>query len=148
MKIDKSLILDEIKKYLNIKSDKDFCIYLGIKPNVLSNWKKRNTFDIDKITQKCEFISIDYLLTGKGPMLITPNEEITIAEESNTGYNINNQNQINMNLLEKISTLEKQIEFLQRQIDHGFREHGTFVTKEDLSEIIGRKNGTINKQVI
>lgn len=114
MKIDKSLILDEIKKYLNIKSDKDFCIYLGIKPNVLSNWKKRNTFDIDKITQKCEFVSIDYLLTGKGPMLINPNEEITIAEKTNTEYNIKNQNQTIMDLLTENKLLKERVaELLQ-----------------------------------
>lgn len=68
--MDKSLILNEIKKHLNFKSDSDFANYLGIKPQVLSNWRSRNTFDTDLIYTKClEFINAEWLLTGKGSML-------------------------------------------------------------------------------
>lgn len=62
-------MLNEIKRHINIRTDVEFAKYLGIKPNVLSNWHKRGTFRIDVITQKCEFVNKDWLLTGNGEML-------------------------------------------------------------------------------
>lgn len=67
--MDKTLILNKIKTYLNIDTDTEFAKYLDIKPQVLSNWRKRNTFDIDLIYTKCENVDANWLLTGKGPML-------------------------------------------------------------------------------
>lgn len=66
---DKSLILNEIRTHLNLKSDTDFAKYLGINRNVLSNWKSRNTYDVTLLMQKCDFLNKDYLLTGNGEML-------------------------------------------------------------------------------
>jgi hypothetical protein len=67
--MDKTLILNEIKEHLNIGSNKDFAMYLGIKPTTLSMWYSRNTFDIELIFTKCEFLNSEWLLTGKGFML-------------------------------------------------------------------------------
>ncbi|SZD72780.1 Bacteriophage CI repressor helix-turn-helix domain [Candidatus Ornithobacterium hominis] len=67
--MDRSLILNEIKSYLKIDTDTEFAKYLDVKPQVLSNWRKRNTFDIDLIYTKCENIDANWLLTGKGSML-------------------------------------------------------------------------------
>jgi hypothetical protein len=66
---DKNLIVRDIKKHLGFKKDVDFAKYLGIKPNVLSNWKKRNAFDVDILITKCEFLNIEWLMTGEGSML-------------------------------------------------------------------------------
>lgn len=59
--VDKALILNSIKNHLNIKTDKEFAEYLGIRQNVLSNWRSRNTFDIEVLTQKCDFVNFDAL---------------------------------------------------------------------------------------
>lgn len=67
--MDKSLILNEIKLHYNIKSDADFAKFLGIKPQVLSNWKARNSIDYDLIYTKCVEIDANWLLTGEGNML-------------------------------------------------------------------------------
>jgi len=67
--IDKALILNNLQNYLNFKKDVDFAEFLGIKPQTLFSWKKRNTFDVDLIYAKCNEISADWLLTGKGEML-------------------------------------------------------------------------------
>lgn len=69
MLLDKSLILNEIKSHYKFKSDAEFARFLDIKPQTLSSWYSRNTFDIDLIYAKCEDISGDWLLTGKGSML-------------------------------------------------------------------------------
>lgn len=51
-----------------------FANMLGITPQAVSTWEKRETFDIELIFAKCENINASWLLTGEGPML---------AEESN-----------------------------------------------------------------
>jgi len=71
--MDKSLILKEIKLHLGLKNDVQFADFLGIKPNVLSAWYRRNTFDIDILYTKCRDISPDWLLTGSGEMLRNQN---------------------------------------------------------------------------
>ncbi|OBS12572.1 hypothetical protein ATE49_04950 [Elizabethkingia miricola] len=76
--MDKSLILNEIKSYYNIKSDTDFAHFLGVKPQTLSNWKARNSMDYDLIYTRCVEIDANWLLTGKGEMLKRKqNEEST-----------------------------------------------------------------------
>lgn len=67
--MDKSLILNKIKDYYSIERDADFSRFLGIKPQTLSSWHSRNTFDIELLYSKCVDIDANWLLTGKGPML-------------------------------------------------------------------------------
>lgn len=67
--MDKSLILKEIKKHYNFKTDGEFADFLGIKQNTLSNWSTRNSIDYERIITKCEDIDANWLLTGKEPML-------------------------------------------------------------------------------
>ena len=46
-----------------------FANLLGITPQGLSTWIKRETFDIELIFSKCEGLSANWLLTGKGSMI-------------------------------------------------------------------------------
>ncbi len=87
--MDKSLILNKIKSHLKLKSDTEFANFLGIKPQVLSNWRKRNTFDTELIYTKCVGIDANWLLTGEGEMLNHPHNEAT--------HNINSSNNIYIN---------------------------------------------------
>ena len=73
--MDKLLILNKIKDHLNLRYDKEFADFLGIKTTTLAMWYKRNTYDIELIFNKCEFLSAEWLLTGKGSMIksnVTP----------------------------------------------------------------------------
>ncbi|MDY0215393.1 MAG: helix-turn-helix domain-containing protein [Bacteroidales bacterium] len=66
---DKSLILNRLKFALKCKTNADLAKQLGIAPNTLTNWYKRNTLDYDLIFSKCVHLSVDWLLTGTGSML-------------------------------------------------------------------------------
>jgi bacteriophage CI repressor helix-turn-helix domain len=79
--MDKSLILNKIKSYLNLKSDTEFANFLGIKPQVLSNWRARNTFDTELIYTKCVDIDANWLLTGEGEMLKSENTSTETSKE-------------------------------------------------------------------
>ncbi len=80
--MDKSLILNEIKKKENISTNKEFAEFLGIKATTLSMWHKRNTFDIELIFKKCEYLNPEWLLTGKGAMLKTDTHNIDSLDTS------------------------------------------------------------------
>ena len=96
---DKSLIINEIKKYYKIDSDAEFARYLGIKPQTLNSWRVRNTLDYDLLSAKCVDINMDWIIRGAGDMLKSKKIEsnayeigrIPKIEESNIEYNSNNQ---------------------------------------------------------
>jgi phage repressor protein C with HTH and peptisase S24 domain len=67
--MEKFQILNDIKKHYAFKRDTDFATFLGISPQVLYNWKARNTFDTELVYSKCFDINSEWLLTGKGAML-------------------------------------------------------------------------------
>ena len=66
--MDKSLILKELVEYYSDGKNADFAQKLGIKPQTISSWMARNTFDIELIYAKCEDLDANWLLTGKGSM--------------------------------------------------------------------------------
>jgi len=110
MDIDKSLVLNELKKHFNFKKELEFAVFLGIKPQTLASWHSRNVFDIEILYKKCNGISPDWLLTGKGEMLrknINTNTSITQLEAMADKITIINLQK------DKIAELEKQIEELK-----------------------------------
>ena len=81
--IDKTQILKDLKAHFGFKSDTDFAGFLEIKPQTLSSWYTRNTFDIELLYAKCVNVDGNYLLTGKGEIEkrkvnnMLPNETVT-----------------------------------------------------------------------
>jgi phage repressor protein C with HTH and peptisase S24 domain len=67
--MDKSLIINEIKLHLGIKTDTEFANFLGVTQPTISTWRSRNSIDYDLIIAKCNNIDANWLLTGKGNML-------------------------------------------------------------------------------
>ena len=69
IKADTSLNISKIKEMKNFSSDAELARFLGVTPAVLSRWRTRNTYDIDKIVDAIPNISLSWLLTGEGEML-------------------------------------------------------------------------------
>ena len=57
-----------------------FAKYIGVAPSTISTWIARDSFDYDLLFAKCETISPEWLLTGKGPMLKTALQEAMMVE--------------------------------------------------------------------
>ena len=74
------MILALIEHYSN-GNKAQFASRLGITPQGLSTWIKRNTFDAELIFSKCEDVSAKWLLTGEGE-LIAKNHQTTIEENA------------------------------------------------------------------
>lgn len=82
MKI-KVSILNKLMEYKGFTSKAEFARYLEIKPNVLSNWFSRNTFDEDILKSKFPEVNKIFILTGEGEILSEgPLEESTTKNVS------------------------------------------------------------------
>lgn len=98
--MNKTIMLERIKDYYDFPTDADFAKFLGVKPQVLSNWKSRNTFDAELLYSKCPELSPSWLLCGEEPMV---DEEKVIDQhlrEDRSPYH-----------------LERKLRYLQKEID-------------------------------
>lgn len=74
-------ILDRVKLALSIKNDKDLGDALGVSKGAVSNWRTRNSIDLERVFSICEHINFDWLITGRGTMEVvnTPATETDSA---------------------------------------------------------------------
>lgn len=77
--MDKTLILNKLKEYKKFKSDKDFAEYIGIKQQVLANWKSRGTYNTHLLINKFTEVNPQWLLTGEGEMLLDTSSSSNIS---------------------------------------------------------------------
>lgn len=67
--MDKKDRLNEIIRHYCDGKPSVFAKFLGVAPSTISSWLSRDTFDYDLIFAKCENISSEWLLTGRGEMI-------------------------------------------------------------------------------
>lgn len=79
--MEKKKRLQALIDYYDNGNKSQFAKRLGITAQGLSTWISRNSFDIETVFSKCENISAEWLLTGKGDMLkpASTNADSTIA---------------------------------------------------------------------
>lgn len=65
---DKKTILDRVKKYFSLKTNKDLADFLGVSKQTISNWYNRNTIDYEIAISRCtdvdHTIDLKWLLCG------------------------------------------------------------------------------------
>ena len=69
IKADTSLNISKLVDLKNFSSDAEFARFVGVSPALVSRWRSRNTYDVDKIANAFPEVSISWLLSGEGPML-------------------------------------------------------------------------------
>ena len=67
--MNKTLILSELKKHKEFKTEVAFANFLGISPTNLNNWRKRNTFDVNLLINLFTDVNPEWIKTGEGDML-------------------------------------------------------------------------------
>jgi uncharacterized protein YjcR len=106
--MEKRAIVQRIIGHYTHGNKASFARKLGVSPQLINTWISRNTFDIDLIYAKCEFISAEFLLTGQGEMLRQPATELANSAaqqsmpDSNDGYK-----EKYLELIEKYSALQE-----------------------------------------
>lgn len=132
--MDKTLILNRLKKINNFSTDIDLANFLGISKSTLSNWYKRNSIDYDLVFSKCEQrVNRDWLLTGRGNMFNeqssdiyttqimfdnTFHEHVKLNKEERELFleSIELHKKINNLLEEKVKELESEIILLKKEV--------------------------------
>jgi len=62
-----------------------FAKMIGVAPSTISSWLSRDTIDYDLLFAKCEKLSSDWLLTGKGAMLKEENVPAKVSFDPAVG---------------------------------------------------------------
>lgn len=78
--MDKKEMLHCIIAHYTDGNKSKFAQMLGVTPQAISTWEKRNTFDLELIFAKCENINSLWLLTGEGEMLKREEENIKTGD--------------------------------------------------------------------
>jgi len=63
------LVINSIREYLKLPSDKELAVFLGVNPSAITNWKRRGSIDYDLICTKCEWLDANWLIRGEGEMV-------------------------------------------------------------------------------
>lgn len=69
-------MLEALIKRFGAGNKTQFAKMLGVTPQAISTWLSRDTFDKDLIFAKCEHVVPKWLLTGEGPMVSEPVDEL------------------------------------------------------------------------
>lgn len=101
-------ILDRIKEIKSLKTDTEMSKLFSVTPQTISTWRKRGTIPYNSLVTLCERegMSLDWLLTGEGPMkkYEAPEEKpLTGVREASTIYNVRED----PDLAEIVSLLEE-----------------------------------------
>lgn len=134
---DKAQMLDQIKNHYGFTTDTEFAVHLGIKPQVLSNWKSRNTFDAELIYNKCKALNPAWLLCQEGTML---------REEAGVHQQVNEEKPIYL-LRKEIKILEAQLKSLQKT-HQSLEKSESFFKKaiESVEELLKGKKESLHQK--
>lgn len=81
--------LEAIIKHYSDGKPSVFAKLIGVAPSTISSWLSRDTLDYDLLFAKCENLSSEWLLTGRGEMIniqtATFNNTTTLPQKESTG---------------------------------------------------------------
>lgn len=104
--MDKQKIINKLIEYYGNGKAAVFAENLGIAPNTLSSWKARGNIDYDLVFAKCEGINANWLLSGKGDMLLT---KIPPPLQKDEGINLASNLDDVISLLKEIDSEQKRL---------------------------------------
>ena len=107
--------MNEIAGFYAITKDRDLALKLGITATTLSNWKRRDTYDISVIVSRCQKIDINRLLRG-WPLKSEPGgiEKTPVSENDHQApaaiiQLIQEKDKVIIKLAEEVGRLKEQI---------------------------------------
>lgn len=117
----KSEMLECLINYYSEGNKAKFSAHIGVKPQTISSWIARNTFDAEVLYAKCSEISADWLLSnGEGDMLRINNSATANGDGSVAVSGNNNSHFIagcdNAILAERVKHLEELLAEKERLI--------------------------------
>ena len=112
--MNKDLMLEQLINYYSNGNKSLFAKKLGVKPQTINSWIKRNTFDYELIYANCENISADWLLSGEGEMLNEENpSSVSLSGDHNQVNGHGAHDNINGGTVD-VAVLEERIKAMQQ----------------------------------
>ena len=68
-------ILDRLKIAYKLKSDRQLANQLNFTSSTISTWRKRNIIDFNRLLAECDYIDLNWLIRGEGPMFLKEEAE-------------------------------------------------------------------------
>lgn len=114
----KSDMLECLINYYTDGNKAKFSAMLGVKPQTVSAWIARNSFDAEILYTKCKELSADWLLSnGSGDMIKTENHTATANGDSSiAAINSNVTLESNVVLKERLKSMEELLKEKERLI--------------------------------
>lgn len=115
-------MLESLINYYTDGNKAKFASMIGVKPQTLSAWITRNTFDVEVIYKSCANISADWLLSGgTGDMLRTKQNANSVSTQGDfspaaIGGNASNNSTGIAILQERIKAMQALLEEKERTI--------------------------------
>ncbi|WP_302605976.1 helix-turn-helix domain-containing protein [uncultured Alistipes sp.] len=63
-----TVILDKIKSHYSLRSNVELAEFLGVSPQVVSNWYSRNTINFQRVIDRCSDMDLNWLFSGGVPL--------------------------------------------------------------------------------
>lgn len=124
MNANKKMIINKLIEYYSDGSSSQFAKKLGVKPQTVSTWGSRNTFDIELIFAKCEDVNPLFLLTGKGDVVLKKcKNDSNVESISERTEELNFENEIckTSQRKEKLTLMNKRvIECAEMLVNNGY----------------------------
>ena len=79
--MEKRDILEKLINHYSGGNKAKFAATIGVTPQLISNWLKRNTFDFEQVYKGCPNVSGDYLLSGIGEIEHKQNDTLFNIED-------------------------------------------------------------------
>ena len=113
----KSEMLECLINYYSDGNKAKFSAKIGVKPQTVSAWIARNTFDAEVLYTKCSDVSADWLLSnGMGDMLRSVNNTATANGDSSIAINSSVTIERNEVLQERLKLMEELLAEKERLI--------------------------------
>lgn len=78
-----------LKQHLKIKSDKELALFFGLNETLIYSWNKHGKItQTGKILAKLPYLSLEWLETGHGPMILRDEVAIEIDNEDQCGSEV------------------------------------------------------------
>lgn len=81
--MDKRIMLEQLINYYTDGNKAKFAAQVGIKPQLVSTWLSRGTYDAEVLYAGCPGMSGDWLLSGEGEMLKDKQNDMKAANPMN-----------------------------------------------------------------
>ena len=94
-----------------------FAAKLGIKPQALSMWISRNSFDAELIYKNCEDVSAEWLLSGEGDMLNKTEQSAVASGNGSVAVTGNNNVAGNVTMGDNTAVLQERVTMLEKLLE-------------------------------